>query len=152
MNVGEYCKRGIATIPQRASAVEAAKLMRERRVGFLVVLDEECVERRPVGVLTDRDILLKVVACEVDPCSVMVADIMARQPMIATESDSLSEAVRGMRLAGIRRLPVVDARGSLTGVIALDDAIVAVTGMLSDLSTSIGREQRQEGHAILMSP
>lgn len=147
MNVGEYCKRGFVTISQTADVVEAAKLMREAHVGFLVVLNEGSVDRRPAGVLTDRDIVLQVVAREVDPGSVKVADIMALRPMIAAESDDLAEAVRGMRFAGIRRLPVVDAHGSLAGVIALDDAITAIASMLVDLSGSIGNEQRQEWRA-----
>ena len=147
MKVGQYCKRGPVAIAGNADVVDVAQLMRERHIGFLVVYEQGDDIRKPIGVLTDRDIVLGVVAKDIDPHSVTVKDVMTRQPLVADEADELSEALQAMRMAGIRRVPVVDTRGALTGVMALDDAIDVVTGLLCDISGSIKSEQRQEWRA-----
>jgi predicted transcriptional regulator len=144
MKVGDYCKRAVVSIDGAADAIDAAKLMREEHVGLLVVYQQGDELRKPVGVLTDRDIVLEVTAREVDPRSVAVQDIMTRQPLLANDSDDLSETLQAMRTAGIRRVPVVDLRGALSGIIAIDDAIDLVTGLLYDISGSIKSEQRRE--------
>lgn len=144
MKVGEICQREVVTIGNTPDVVEAARLMREKHVGFLVVLQEDDALRRPVGVLTDRDIVLQVTAPAVDERDVTVEDLMTRQPLIAKEDDDLSEVLQAMRLAGVRRVPVVDVRGSLVGIVAIDDAIEFITGLLCDITGSIKRGQRQE--------
>ena len=147
MKVGEICQREVVTIGNASDVVEAAKLMREKHVGFLVVLKEGDPLRRPIGVLTDRDIVLQVTAPEVNERDVTIEDVMTRQPLFAKEHDDLSEVLQAMRLAGVRRVPVVDVRGSLVGIVAIDDAIEFITGLLCDITGSIKREQRQERHA-----
>jgi len=147
MRVGEYCKRAVVAIASSADAAAAAKLMRAQRVGFLLVYREGDALQKPVGVLTDRDLVLGVMARDVDPQAVTVDDIMTRQPLIASEGDELSDMLRAMRLAGIRRVPVVDARGALTGVMAIDDALEVVTGLMCDICGSIKSEQRREWRA-----
>jgi CBS domain-containing protein len=147
MKVGEYCKRAVVTIATSADAAEAAKLMRSEHVGFLIVHREGDSSQRPVGVLTDRDLVLGVMARDVDPHAITAEDIMTRQPLIANESDELSDMLQAMRLAGIRRVPVVDVRGALVGIMAIDDAIDVVTGLMCDIAGSIKSEQRQEWRA-----
>lgn len=147
MKVGQYCKRSVISIAGSADVAEAAKLMRDQHVGLLVVHKQGDDGRKPTGVITDRDIVVQVIARGVDAHSVTVDDAMTRQPLIANESDELSDALQAMRLAGIRRVPVVDIRGTLTGIIALDDAIALITGLLCDISGSIKSEQRQEWRA-----
>lgn len=147
MKVGQHCKHGVICIDATADIVDAAKLMREHHVGFLVVHEASDELRRPIGVLTDRDIVLQVTAKDVDPHTVTVRDAMTRQPLIATEGDELIDALQAMRIAGIRRVPVVDTRGALTGVFALDDGIGLITSLLCDISGSIKSEQRQEWRA-----
>lgn len=144
MNIGQRCKRSVVSIRPAADITEAAKLMRQQHVGFLIVCKEGEGIEKPVGVLTDRDIVLQVTAKDVNAHSVTVQDVMIRQPLIATETDELGEVLQAMRLAGIRRVPVVDARGMLTGIFAVDDAIDLVTGLLCDISGSIKSEQHQE--------
>lgn len=144
MVVGDYCKRGVVAIDSSADISEAARLMREHHVGFLIVYKEHDVLRKPIGVLSDRDIVLQVTAKDVDPRSVTVEDAMTREPLVASESDDLHDVLQAMRLAGIRRVPVVDARGALCGIIALDDAIELIASLLSDISGSIRGGQRQE--------
>jgi predicted transcriptional regulator len=147
MKVGEYCKRAVVAIAASADAAEAAKLMRSEHVGFLIVYREGDSMQRPVGVLTDRDLVLGVMARDVDPHAITADDVMTRQPLIANESDQLSDMLQAMRQAGIRRVPVVDVRGALVGIMAIDDAIDVVTGLMCDIAGSIKSEQRQEWRA-----
>jgi predicted transcriptional regulator len=144
MKVGEYCKKAVVAIASNSDAAEAAKLMRKQHVGFLIVHREGDALQKPVGVLTDRDLVLGVMARDVDPHAVTVDDIMSRQPLVANEIDELSDMLQAMRFAGIRRMPVVDARGALTGIMAIDDAMEIVTGLMCDIAGSIKTEQRQE--------
>ena len=144
MKVGEYCNKCVVAIASSADAADAAKLMRTHHVGFLVVHREGDVLRKPVGVLTDRDLVLGVMARDVDPYAVTVEDIMSRQPLTANESDVLNDLLQGLRLAGFRRAPVVDARGALVGIMTIDDAIEVFTGLMCDVAGSIKSEQRQE--------
>jgi CBS domain-containing protein len=147
MKVGEYCKRAVIAIASSSDAAEAAKLMRQQHVGFLIVHREGDELRKPVGVLTDRDLVLGVMARDVDPHAVTVDDVMSRKPLTANEADELSEVLQAMRLAGFRRVPVVDARGALSGIMAIDDAIDVVTGLMCDIAGSIKSGQRQEWRA-----
>lgn len=147
MKVGQYCKRAVISITAKADVAEAARRMRDEHVGFLVAFNEGDDIRRPVGVLTDRDIVLQVTARDVNSHTVTVGDTMTRQPMVANEDDDLGELMQAMRLAGIRRVPVVDVRGTLTGIIAVDDVIDVIAGLLGDISGSIKNEQRQEWRA-----
>lgn len=147
MKVGDYSSKIVVSIYGGAQVAQAARLMRDQHVGFLVVHREGDDLRRPIGVLTDRDIVVAVIAGGVDPASVAVQDVMTREPVIARESDDLSDLLQATKLAGIRRAPVVDARGALVGIIAIDDAIAAIAGLMCDLAGSIKREQRQEWHS-----
>ena len=147
MKVGEYCKRAVVAIASSSDAADAAKLMRAEHVGFLIAYRAGDPLQKPVGVLTDRDLVLGVMARDIDPHSVTVDDIMSRQPLTATADDELSDMLQGMRLAGIRRVPVVDERGALAGIMAIDDAIDVVTGLMCDIAGAIKSEQRQEWRA-----
>ncbi|MBM0103303.1 CBS domain-containing protein [Steroidobacter sp. S1-65] len=147
MNVGEHCHRGVISIADSADVVAAARLMRDQHVGFLTVYQQGDDLRRVVGVLTDRDIVLQLTAANRDPRATKVQDVMTRQPLLANDSDELRDVLQVMRLAGIRRVPVVDAHGTPTGIIALEDAIELITGLLCDISGSIQTERRHEWRA-----
>ncbi len=147
MKVGECCKRAVVAIASNASAGEAARLMRREHVGFLIVHQDADELQRPVGVLTDRDLVLTVMARDVNPDAVTVGDVMTRQPLIASDGDDLGDMLQGMRLTGVRRVPVVDGRGALIGVIAIDDAIDIITALMCDIAGSIKSEQKHEWRA-----
>lgn len=147
MNVSEHCRRGVISIADGADIVAASRLMRDQHVGFLSVYRQGDEVHRPVGVLTDRDIVLQVTAAGRDPRATKVHDVMTRQPLIANESDELRDILQVMRLAGIRRVPIVDAHGAPVGIIAIDDAIELITGLLCDISGSIGSERHREWRA-----
>lgn len=144
MKIGDICRRGAVSIASTEGITDAARMMREHHVGFLIVHQQGDALHRPIGVLTDRDIVIEVLAKKVDPESLRVEDVMTRQPMVADESDDLGDLLQAMRLAGVRRVPVVDARGALAGVIAIEDAFDLITTFMCDIAGSIKHEQRIE--------
>jgi CBS domain-containing protein len=144
MRVGDFCKHGVVTIDPSADCVAIAKLMRDEHVGLLVVVQEGDPNRKPLGVVTDRDLVLQVCARDMDMHGITAADLMSREPLVAQDSDDLNDLMQAMRIAGFRRAPVVNAHGTLTGIIAIDDALDVVAGLLCDICGSIRNEQRQE--------
>lgn len=146
MNLAKLCNRNVATVRQSDELTTAAELMRERHIGYLVVVEPQVTDGgfKPIGVLTDRDIVVTVVARGTDPRTLRVGDVMTRPAVIATESDSLKTALESMRRIGVRRLPVVGDRGQLVGVLSLDDIIDSLAAELTDVAGSIRTEQRVE--------
>jgi CBS domain-containing protein len=119
--------------------------MRELHVGCLIVVEGAASERRPVGILTDRDIVVGVLAQADQRLHLLrVDDVMTRNLVVARESDDLDEVLRRMRMKGIRRMPVVDSRGVLKGVIALDDVLEHVREQIDTIAALIGRERTRE--------
>jgi len=147
MKVGDLCRRGVISVDNATDVTSAARRMRGQHVGFLIVYQLGDPLRRPIGVLTDRDIVLEVIAAKVDPEELTVDDVMTRDPLMASETDELSDVLQAMRLAGIRRVPVVDSREALVGVLAIDDALDTVTGLLCDITGSIKSELSHEWRA-----
>ena len=146
MKVGSICRHEVVTVTPRTDLVAAAQLMREQHVGFLVVVEPEpnTTYGRPVGVLTDRDIVITVVAREADPKLLTVTDVMKQYPTMVDETDPLDQALHTMRRMGVRRLPVVGSAGMLTGILALDDVLDVLSGEISDVSGTVRNEQRIE--------
>jgi CBS domain-containing protein len=146
MNIGEICERDTVTIRPYEDVVAAARLMREKHVGFLVVVEPAVIDGtwHPVGVLTDRDIVITVVAREANPHSLRVEDVMTRKPVTASTDTSLDAALRDMRRVGVRRLPVVGEHGALFGIIAIDDVLARLTEQLQHAAGAIRSEQRVE--------
>ncbi len=145
MKIGNVCHRNTVTVRRSDELVQAAQLMRARHIGYLVVVDSEESVERPVGVLTDRDIVVTVVAREADPRSLCVGDVMTPQPVVVSEAESLEKGLREMRRVGARRLPVVGTRGELVGIVSLDDVLDVVAGQLQDIAGSIRNERLIEG-------
>jgi CBS domain-containing protein len=144
MKVSSLCTREPVTIDRAASPEEAAALMRRRHVGYLVVTDTRHSGLTPVGVLTDRDIVIKIVAKSVDTRALSVGDVMTADPVTCGESDELSGALQRMRKLGVRRLPVVGLDGRLTGVLSLDDVVDSLASELTNVAGSIRNELNLE--------
>lgn len=123
MRVGEICTRPVISCETDESAVEAAKKMRAAHIGNLVVTEQRDGVQVPIGVLTDRDIVVQVVAKEVDAKTLRVGDIMSREVYMVAEDEPARETIERMRFKGVRRLPVVNKAGALVGIIALDDLL-----------------------------
>lgn len=146
MNVGDLCQRNAISVRAFDDLTSAAQVMREKHVGYLVVVDPSVREGtfKPAGVLTDRDIVVAVVAREANTSALRVGDVMTREPVVAQEDESLGGALKKMRKIGVRRLPVVGKYEELVGVISLDDIIDALVGELQDVAGAIRSEQLVE--------
>lgn len=146
MNVGSICNRRVVTASPQLDIQAAAELMREEHVGFLVVVSETPRgPQPPLGVLTDRDIVISVVAKRADPASLKVGDVMSMQPVVAGESEAVDLALKTMRRAGVRRLPVVNSRGEIVGVLSFDDLLEFVAREMESLSGAVHNERQIEG-------
>jgi CBS domain-containing protein len=144
MAIGEICSRDVVLAQRQMSVREAARLMREYHVGALVVVEETGEGRRPVGVLTDRDIAVGIVAKGLDADALRVDEVMAPQLVTANEHAGVAETMELMRANGVRRMPVVDARGLLVGIVTADDFVELMAEELNALARMIQREQRRE--------
>jgi CBS domain-containing protein len=145
MRVGEYCTREVVVIRRESTVIEAARLMRDHHVGDLVVVEERDGERVPVGILTDRDIVVEVIAKDADYLPSLIAgDIMSMNLMTARENESLSDALKSMCSQGVRRIPVVNDRGGLEGILSIDDLLEQVCEELTDITRLIAWQQKRE--------
>ncbi|NBQ68025.1 MAG: CBS domain-containing protein [Nitrosomonadaceae bacterium] len=144
MSVGEICNREVIVIQRDATIVEAAKLMRQFHVGAVIVVEKRDGRQIPAGIVTDRDLVVEVVATELDAAVITVGDIMAAEVFTIKENTPSSEAIEFMRRKTIRRLPVVDESGELTGILTLDDALQLLSEELLDLAKLVRYEQKKE--------
>ena len=144
MTVGEVCTRSVVTATTGESLSDAAKRMRDKHVGTLVVIEADGLTR-PTGILTDRDIVIGPVAQSLDRIGeLLVGDVMTRDVATARIDDNLHSALLTMRSHGVRRLPVVNDDGLLEGLLAFDDVIDVMSEELSDLAGLVAREQKLE--------
>lgn len=144
MGIGEICNRDTVFTRKDSSIGEAARLMREHHVGNLVVVEEAAGRRVPVGILTDRDLVIEILAKGVDMNAVTVGDIMSGELITARETDGIYDTLQRMRAKGVRRLPVVDAGGGLVGIVAVDDLLDLLADELTALARLVSREQARE--------
>lgn len=144
MTIGKLCNPNVATIHADASLEAAAKLMREAHVGDLVVVEQRGSNTVPIGILTDRDIVIEVLAEAVDPKSLRVGDIMSADVTTVREDNGLEFTLRTMREFGVRRLPVIDHVGALTGVVSMDDIVRFLARLAADIGDALEVEQYRE--------
>lgn len=130
MAVIEFAQRDVVTVGRDQSAAELAALLGEHGIGCAVVE----AEGRPVGVVTDRDLVMGVLEPRHDPREVTAAEIMTADPETVHEGASVLETTELMARAAVRRLPVVDDAGALVGIVALDDLLVVLAEELRDLA------------------
>lgn len=147
MPISEICNTEVVTIRRNASIQETAQLMRERHVGDVVVVDELDGERMPVGIVTDRDIVIEVIAKGVALDKLTAGDIMSLDLITAQENDGVYETIQMMRVKGVRRLPVVNPRGGLFGILSVDDVIGLLSDEMGEVARLISHEQTLEKKA-----
>lgn len=123
------------------TALEAAQLMRQKHTGDLVVVDEN---EAPIGVITDRDIVIEVLAAGLSPAETPVGRILRAPVIIAHEQEDASHALELMRVHGVRRLPVVNRDGALSGIVTLDDLLRNLAADADLLVQLTEREQARE--------
>lgn len=142
MPIAEICTREVIIVQRDESALQAAKLMREHNVGTVVVVEERGSCRAPIGVVTDRDLVVEIIASEVDASFITVGEIMARELTSVKGSCGVYEAIQYMRGKGVRRLPVVDDDGGLVGIVTFDDLLMLLAEELSALGRLVEHEQK----------
>lgn len=146
-DAGAIRQRNVVSIEPTKGVVEAARLMREEHIGFLIVTEPVAPPasgRKVTGVLTDRDLVVVVLARDADPHALTVGDVMTRNPLLISEDCPLDAALGLMREAGVRRVPVVDSSGALSGVLSVDDVLERMARQLTNIAGSIGGGQRTE--------
>ena len=149
MGVGDVCNREVIIIDREGSIREAAGLMRKYHVGDIVVVEKKNKDRFPVGILTDRDIVLELIALDVDINTVTVGDAMSFELITAREEEDVMETIKRMRHKGVRRIPVVNDRGGLEGILAVDDLIDLLAEQLTDLARLVMGEHQRESEKYL---
>jgi CBS domain-containing protein len=142
--VGTLASRVVVTATPEMPITEAARLMRQHHVGALVVRAGQPDGARPIGLVTDRDLVVEVLAQDVDPRLVTVGDVMSGSPVTAGERDSLFDAIDTMRRRGVRRLIVVGEAGQLVGLLSLDDVMAVLAEEMTGVAKAIDGEIRAE--------
>ena len=140
----DICKRQVTVGYRQTSLVAAAQLMREDHVGCVVVVDDENGSRHVCGLITDRDIVMSVVATGLDPEPLLLEDIMSEHVATAHETDSLLDLMRRMREQGVRRMPVVGLQDELMGIVTMDDVLKILAQEMNALVGAMGAGIRQE--------
>jgi CBS domain-containing protein len=143
MAIGRMCNRVTVTIQRQASAENAAQLMRSQHVGDVVVVDPADT-RRPIGILTDRDIAIKVVAAGLAPARTTVGSVMSAPVFTVREDEGLVPALDKMARRGVRRAPAVDRTGHLVGLVSVDDLVPLLARELGRIGSLIQRDQVAE--------
>jgi CBS domain-containing protein len=145
MKVRDFCSKGVVTIAPQASLREAALLMRNSHVGALVVVERKGGIEQPAGILTDRDIVVAVIAVPgARPEGIRAADAMSQPVVLAREDDNVFETVETMQRKAVRRLPVVAADGSLRGMVTLDDVLRVLAAELGGLAEALRWGRKRE--------
>ena len=137
MTVGRICVREVDVVEPEESAQTAAQRMHSRKVGTLVVRDDR---GKPIGIVTDRDPAVRVLAEARDPFQTLIRDIMTPWPHTVSEDTPLEEALAVMRTGQFRRIPVVDEEGTLAGLLSLDDILSLLAEEFSEIGMLINQE------------
>ncbi len=133
--IGKVCTKPVVMVRPDNAVLEAARLMRARNVGALVVVEDG----KPAGLLTDRDIAVAVVANGKDPAQTRVGEVMKKNPIVIREEAGILDAARIFGMKGVRRLPVVNKSGELVGIIALDDLLMLLGNEMGQLASGLAR-------------
>jgi len=133
MSLERFCRKQLVTLRPEEPLQKAAELMRERHVGSVIVVDGE---GRPLGLVTDRDLVCRAMAMRLDPATA-VKQVMSAGLAVAKKTALIDEVALHMRQAGVRRMPIVDEHGRAAGMVTLDDLLVMLTGELVQTATVI---------------
>jgi CBS domain-containing protein len=144
MLLKDVCTPDVISCNPDCSALHAARLMRQHHVGDVVVVENAETDPSPIGVVTDRDIVVEVLGRELDPARVTLRQIMRTPAVIANTGEDVSVAIERMKAHGVRRVPVVDQSSRLAGVLSLDDLLQRLAADATAIGEVITREQDRE--------
>jgi len=143
-SLNDICNRDVVCVKKIESLSHAAQLMREHHVGELIVTERVDDKAVPIGILTDRDIVIEVLAKDIEPISVSLEDVMSRFLETADESDTVDEVIDKMFRAGVRRIPIVNPKVGLVGIVRIEDLIQSMANQLTNMARILYKEQLQE--------
>jgi CBS domain-containing protein len=138
MSASKICVREVDTADVTEPVQAAADRMNARNVGTLVVLNPE---RQPLGIVTDRDLAVRVLARGKDPYATTVGDVMTLLPRTVLEDTSIEDAIAMMRVGPFRRVPVVDRQGQLVGLLSIDDVLELLAEEFRDIGKLLKAER-----------
>lgn len=139
----DFAIAAVVVAEPETTALTAAKLMRKHHVGALVVVDG-LESSRPVGIVTDRDLVLALMAEGLDPEVFTVGDIMSQELVVASPEMDAMDAVQLMRINRLRRIVIVDDAGRLVGIVTMEDLLELLTRELAALAVGvIGSRDRE---------
>jgi CBS domain-containing protein len=144
MILSEFCTVDVVSCPATMHVADAARLMREKHVGDLVVVSNSPDGRTPLGVVTDRDIVVEVLGNGRDPEKTLLSSFMRTPVVMALDSEDSAQAIERMRTHGVRRLPIVNGRGELVGIVTLDDLLRLLIADADALLQILDRGQARE--------
>jgi len=142
--VRDVAIRQVETIGPDATLAQCAEVMRDKHVGSLVVVEEQRGAVRPIGIVTDRDIVLEAVAPRLDPETLTAAEVMAPALGTVREDADVVEVLARMGEQGARRIPVTTESGELGGIVAMDDVVAALAEQLNDIVEVCAAERKVE--------
>ncbi len=137
MSIGRICTREVDLAEVEESVWQAAERMHQRTVGTLVILNRE---NQPIGMLTDRDLVVRVLAAGRDPHGTLVGDVMTSKPRTVSEDTPIEQVLTLMSTGPFRRIPVVDREGKLVGLVSLDDILQLLAEELTQVGQLLQRE------------
>lgn len=143
MLLKDLCTTDVVCCAPDLRVLDAALLMRQKHVGDLVVVNDPD-DQTPIGIVTDRDIVVEVLGKGLDPHAVTVRDIMRGPAVIARDSDDAAQAMERMRAHGVRRMPVMAENRQLIGIVTLDDLLRQLAADANTMVEIISREQNHE--------
>lgn len=144
MSIGEFCTRKVVVAEKDTGIIELAQLMLKYHVGDVVVVEKHAGRMIPLGIVTDRDIVVELIAKEVDLESVSTGDVMSTELITAKQKEGIWDTLQLMRSQGIRRLPVVNEENFLEGILTVDDLIELLADELVILANIAGRGRQFE--------
>ncbi len=144
MMLSAVCTLDVAACSPRISVLEAARLMRQKHTGDLVVVDDGEDAQEPIGVITDRDIVVEVLANDLNPATTTVGSIIRHPVVVAHDSEDPATALERMRTHGVRRIPIVSQHNRLIGILTVDDLLKLLATEASTLTEIVSRQQHHE--------
>lgn len=139
MSLESLCRREIICVRTSDKVIDATRLMEEKNVGSVVVVSED----KPVGIMTDRDVMIRIVNKGLDPEKTSVSDVMSVEIITLKQNTGLYDALEQIKesKSSVRRFPIVDENGSIKGIITLDDVVYLLGKEMSDVSSIIETER-----------
>jgi CBS domain-containing protein len=136
MTIGKICRSDVVTVPEKTTIQEAAQMMKEKNVGCLLVVRYQDNDYDPVGIITDRDIVVKVLSDKANVEGVMVDEVMSKDLLMLSSELGVKKTIEAMSYKGVRRAPIMDYN-QIYGIVSVDDLLVMIASELGDLAALV---------------